>query len=87
MFLDHGADVNTPDECRWTALHLAAIEGQLPVVDTLLRRGANPHARNMEGHTPFGATKYRPTWRNRSPHYPQIMQLLSEQTRESGYGP
>ena len=87
MLLDHGADVNTPDECHWTALHLAAIEGELQVVDTLLQRGANPYARNMKGHTPFEATKYRPGWKDKSPHYPQIMQLLSEQTRESGYGP
>ena len=88
MLLDHGADVNTPDECHWTALHLAAIEGELQVVDTLLRRGANPHARNMKGHTPFEATtgKCRPFW-NKSPHYPQVMQLLSEHTRGSGYGP
>ena len=86
MLLDHGADVNTPDECRWTALHLAAIHGELQVVNTLLRRGANPQARNMKGHTPFEATKYRPSYKD-SPHCPQIMQLLLGHTGESGSGP
>ena len=84
MLLDHGADVNTPDECHWTPLHLAAIWGQLQVVDTLLQRGANPHVRNMKGHTPFEATKCH--W-ERSPHHPQIMRLLSGHARRSGCGP
>ena len=40
--LDEGLDVETEDLVGWTAMIRAAGEGQLAVVELLLRRGANP---------------------------------------------
>ena len=82
LLLDYGADVNAPDSCHWTALHLAAFCGRLHVVNTLLGRGANPHARTIEGNTPFEVTKKHPSCES-SPQYLQITELLSEYTGES----
>jgi len=89
LLLEHGTDVNTPDSCHWTALHLAATRGWLKVVNTLLRRGAKPHARTLEGNTPFEVAKnLKCPLLDTSPlDYPRIMQLLSEHTGEGGYGP
>jgi len=86
VLVDHGADMNPPDHGHWTPLHLAAFQGRLQVVDTLLRCGANPHARTTEGHTPFEVVKKCPSSES-SRHHPQIMQLLSDHTGESGYDP
>jgi len=82
LLLDHGADVNSPDRFHWTALHWATFRGRLQVVKTLLGRGANPQARTIDGHTPFGVIKKRPSSQT-LPHDPQIMQLLLEHTGES----
>jgi len=86
LLLDHGADVNTRNTGHWTALHLAALFGHLQVVNALLGRGANPHARTIQGNTPFEFTKEPPSWASH-PDHPQIMKLLSEHAGESGYGP
>ena len=82
LLLDYGADVNALDSCHWTALHLAAFCGRLHVMNTLLGRGANPHARTIEGNTPFEVTKKHPSCES-SPQYLQIAKLLSEYTGES----
>jgi len=88
LLLDYGADVNRSDRDHWTALHLAALGGHLQVVNTLLACGANPHARNKNGETPFNVSEgYDPDDDfEPMPHHPQIRQLLSEHTGESGYG-
>jgi len=88
LLLNHGADVNARDNCNWTALHLAACHGFFDVVNTLLRRGANPHSRTIKGNTPFEVTKNvkHRSWVSHL-HHSQIMQLLSKHTGESGCGP
>lgn len=54
--LEAGADVHHADAIGNTALHDAAIfNGQLPLLDLLLRAGASVHARNHEYATPLGA--------------------------------
>ena len=87
VLLDHGANVNTPDQHHWTPLHLAARMRSVKVVDTLLQRGANPHALTIEGHTPLKVTKEFPSWKKEDRDC--TMELLSEHTSPSGsgYGP
>ena len=53
LLLDRGADVNAPHGVHWTPLHLAADGGFLQIVQQLLRRGANPRARNRFGEMPY----------------------------------
>lgn len=40
--LDEGLDIETEDQMGWAAMIQAAEYGQLPIVELLLRRGANP---------------------------------------------
>lgn len=55
LFLNHGADLETPVTSRHleggTALHLAATEVLVDVIEGLLQRGANPQARSRAGWT------------------------------------
>jgi hypothetical protein len=50
VLLDRGTEINAQDDFKWTALHRAARIGNLPIVEVLLRHGADP---NREG---FGWT-------------------------------
>lgn len=52
-FLDSGADVNSADFDRRTALHVAACEGRKDVVALLLSRGANVNHQDRWGSTPL----------------------------------
>jgi len=53
--LDHGFDANFADPAGLTPLHLAAAFNLLPVIKTLIARGAAVHARaHHSGHTPSG---------------------------------
>ena len=59
ILIDAGADVNAKDHAGNTALHLAA-QGygeQLPVIQTLLQRGADANATNEDGVTPAALAK------------------------------
>ena len=76
LLLDHGADVNAQKEDRWTALHLGVLFGHVQVVEVLLKRGADPHARTKKGETPFQLAS------SSSRNHTQIMRLLSERTGE-----
>ena len=51
--LDSGLDVNATDRGGRTALHLAAILGQVELARYLLSRGADINARNIPGRTPL----------------------------------
>jgi uncharacterized protein len=48
--LERGAQVNTPDK-TWSPLHYAAFAGHKDLVDVLIDRGANLHARTPNGST------------------------------------
>lgn len=45
--------LNASDYCGNTALHLAAIMGSIEMLEALLKKGANVHARNAAGNTPL----------------------------------
>jgi len=50
LLIDRDADVNLVDSDEgWTALMLAAAEGHQPVVEVLLRAGANSDTRDKDG--------------------------------------
>eukprot|EP00252_Welwitschia_mirabilis_P004144 TRINITY_DN14367_c0_g1_i3.p1 TRINITY_DN14367_c0_g1~~TRINITY_DN14367_c0_g1_i3.p1 ORF type:complete len:437 (-),score=71.32 TRINITY_DN14367_c0_g1_i3:101-1411(-) len=51
--LDNGMDVNSKDFDSRTALHVAACEGHVDVVNLLIRRGANVNAKDRWGSTPL----------------------------------
>jgi len=52
-----GADVNTTQHGGWTALHAAALHGNLPLVRLLLDAGAGPAPKNDTGKTPADLAK------------------------------
>jgi ankyrin repeat protein len=45
ILLAHGADVNQPGPMQATPLIVAAQQGHAPIVEALLKAGANPSAR------------------------------------------
>ncbi|GLQ51604.1 ankyrin repeat domain-containing protein [Dyella flava] len=53
--LERGADPFCPDERERTPLYLAAVNGQLGLLQTLLSRGCNPNVRDSSGRTPLFA--------------------------------
>lgn len=53
LFVEHGADVNTKDSRRFSALHYAAASGFYAVAHFLLSRGADPNVRDEAGNTPL----------------------------------
>jgi ankyrin repeat protein len=52
-----GADVNATYHSGWTALHAAAVHGNLPLVRLLLESGAKAGAKNDAGQTPADLAK------------------------------
>jgi ankyrin repeat protein len=53
--LERGADPFGPDARERTPVHLAAAQGQLPVLQALLARGGDPNTRDTQGRTPLFA--------------------------------
>ena len=53
-------DVNrTINGLRWTALHLAAYQGDHQLIEYLVCRGADVHALNQSGYTPLKLAEYK----------------------------
>ena len=44
---------------RWTALHLAAYQGNYQLVEYLICKGANIQAQNQSGYTPLMLAEYK----------------------------
>ena len=65
-----GADVNTTQHGGWTALHAAALHGNLPLVRLLLDAGAGPAPKNDTGKTPADLAKTK--------NHKQVIALLHE---------
>ena len=65
-----GADVNTTQHGGWTALHAAALHGNLPLVRLLLDAGAAPATKNETGKTPADLAKTK--------NHKQVVALLHE---------
>jgi ankyrin repeat protein len=53
LLVEVGADINSTDYDQRTCLHLAASEGNGPVVEYLLSAGATPNAKDRWGGTPL----------------------------------
>ena len=53
--LDMGANPNYVKEAGWSALHFAAMRGNVELVHILLDAGANINVQNDEGYTPLMA--------------------------------
>lgn len=51
--LDGGMDVDTRNDRRMTALHLAAHGGHVELIELLLTRAASPHPQDRDGVTPL----------------------------------
>ncbi|KAF5610426.1 uncharacterized protein FSUBG_3042 [Fusarium subglutinans] len=56
LLIKNGADVNAQDSELVTPLHLAALYGQMDMVLTLLRAGANPNLLCAHGSSPLGCS-------------------------------
>ena len=75
LLLGRGAEVNVPDKVDLlTPLHLAAANGRLEAVKILIGGGADPHARTVDGETPFELASQE--------NHMEVVQLLSERTSE-----
>src|SRR5216684_553873 len=51
LLLDHGATVNARQQGGWVAIHAAAQNGDRPMVELLLKLGADPKLANDQGKT------------------------------------
>lgn len=58
FLLERGAQVNARDDRGFTALHRVAEQGDLPLVELLLDRGADPRVDAL-GHTPVSLAEGR----------------------------
>src|SRR5580693_3901469 len=56
--IDHHANVNTPTSDGTTALHWAAHNGDVDLVDRLLGAGADAKAKNQFGATPMSEAAF-----------------------------
>lgn len=54
LLLASGAKFDAVDSQRWQPLHHAAFHCEPDVVETLLEKGASPHATTQDGNTPLG---------------------------------
>lgn len=72
QLLDEGASIDSCDYDKRTALHLAASEGYVPMVELLLKRGATVNAVDRWGDTVHSLAKPR-----FSPHCPTFKLHLS----------
>jgi len=53
VLLDHGAEIDAAGERGMTALHYAAMKGDVDAIRLLLGRGASPGIKDADGRTPF----------------------------------
>lgn len=73
FLLDHGAPIDGQDsQYGNTALHAAAMNGNLEVVQLLVERGADPSIRNKEGKTPYEEATELPD----NPDRQEVMRFL-----------
>ncbi len=52
LLLEHGAPVNARQQSGWAAIHAAAQNGDRPMVELLLKNGADPKIANADAKTP-----------------------------------
>jgi ankyrin repeat protein len=55
--LDSGARVNATCGGNYTPLHFAAMSDFVPMIDLLLKQGADPHAKTIRNQTPLDLAK------------------------------
>lgn len=63
-----GVDVNATDSYSWTALHHAVYKGRFNLVVELLRAGADPNLRTVEGRNAYGWATLR--------EHPEVAEIL-----------
>jgi len=75
--LDHGVNIHAQTRASSEVpLHMAAGYGYLPIVDLLLKYGANPLARKYSGRTPLDIALIKNDL--------EMVRLLSKYTNEVG---
>lgn len=89
LLIRRGAHVDYPDgEQKWTALHFAARDHKIEIIEVLLTAGADPNAVDVFGNTPL--------WRAVMEHSPKtasVVKLLvargsdPEKSNKSGVSP
>lgn len=66
--VEKGAKVDATDDYNWTALHHAVYKGRFDIVVELLRAGADPNLRTVEGRNALGWATLR--------EHPEVAELL-----------
>ena len=61
LLIELGSELDAQNVYGWTALHYASLQGQTPVVKTLLKARARPDMRCKLGKTPLQLTMVRET--------------------------
>ena len=72
ILLDHGGNPNIADKFGWTVVHQCAYNGDLPLMEMLVRKGANIRLRNRRNQLPVEIAAIRG-------HAP-LVQYLEEQS-------
>ena len=70
LLLQAGATVDAVDNDGWTALHLAANEGKIQVVEALLNAGADKAVKKKNGKTALDEAQRK--------NHPAIVKLLRD---------
>lgn len=63
--INRGVDINFEDDAGFTALHFAAQNGFLDIVNLLIQKGANVHARTHNGYPIFQLKEIELRWPSR----------------------
>nr|VZI30037.1 unnamed protein product [Spirometra erinaceieuropaei] len=80
LLLSAGADPNLTTRDAYTALHIAAKEGRLDIVQALLEAGADPDARTRRGFSPLHLAAKR----GRAAVARQLLQVKSDNVNAEG---
>lgn len=79
-FMAQGVDINAVDvgTRNWTALHGAALEGEVAQVKLLLRHGARADMRDTEGLTPLDLARIGQAKHPNEPNRAEVVRILEE---------
>lgn len=84
LFLARGVDINAADQqvAGWTALHMAALDGDVTDAQLLLEHGADPTIRDASGRTPLDWAREQAAKHPSVTAHARMVQLLESAARQ-----